>query len=612
MSDRARPTEAGPADGRPAIEAPGEPLLGVTASLTGRHWRVREADDRTALALSQRLGVPDVIGRAMAARGIGAEAGAAYLTPTLRALLPDPSTLSDMDRAVDRIVAAVKRRETIGVLGDYDVDGASSAALLLRVLQALGVPTRLHVPDRLTEGYGPNTPALLGLRADGAGLVICVDCGATAVEPLAGAARAGLDVIVLDHHAVEAVLPPCVALVNPNRVDDDSGLGHLAACGVVFMTLVALLRRLRADGWFVDRPAPDLMALLDLVALGTVCDVVPLTGLNRALVAQGLKVMRGFARPGLAALARIARIDGMPDAYHAGFVLGPRINAAGRVGKADLGARLLATDDGLEAERLAAQLDLHNDDRRALERETLDAAIATVERVSDPGPVLIVGDAGWHPGVIGIVAGRLKDRYHRPACVIAWDGDIGKASGRSIPGVDLGALVMEAKARGLLVAGGGHRLAAGFTVERTSFEALCAFLSDAAQRAIGARVPPPAALALDGVLSVGGATVPLAETVERLAPFGPGNAEPRFAIADARLLRADRVGVDHVRCLVTGPGGNGRLPVIAFRCADEPLGQALLAGIGRSFHLAGAVKANRWNGRTDAQFRLDDAAPADG
>lgn len=611
MSDLAKPIGEGRTGGLPVTDHSGDPLLGVSASLTGRRWRVREADDRVAQAVTQRLGVPDVIGRAMVARGIGVDAAAAYLSPTLRASLPDPSVLADMDRAVDRIAAAIKGRQIVGVFGDYDVDGASSAALLLRVLHGLGVSTRLHVPDRLTEGYGPNAPALQRLKADGAALAICVDCGATAVEPLAAAATAGLDVIVLDHHTVDTALPPCVALVNPNRLDDDSGLGHLAACGVVFLTLVALLRRLRTDGWFVDRPAPDLMALLDLVALGTVCDVVPLTGLNRALVAQGLKVMRGFARPGLAALARIARIDGVPGAYHAGFVLGPRINAAGRVGQADLGARLLVTDDPLEAERLAAQLDVHNDDRRALERQTLDSAVAAVERAGELGPILLVGDADWHPGVIGIVAGRLKDRYHRPACVIAWDGDVGKASGRSIPGVDLGALVMDAKARGLLVAGGGHRMAAGFTVARASVDALQAFLAEAVRRVVGAEVPPPADLTLDGTLSVGGATVALAETVERMAPFGPGNPEPRFAIANARVVRADRVGGDHVRCLVTGTGEGGRLPVIAFRCADEPLGQALLSGIGRSFHLAGAVKVNRWNGRTDAQFKLDDATPAD-
>lgn len=618
MTEPAEPAESAPSASAPAIAATGQRgedvdpiLLGVARSLSGRSWRLRAADERVAQAHSQRHGVPDVVGRAMAGRGVGVAEGRSYLAPTLRALLPDPSTLQDMDRAAARIVAAVQAGETIGVFGDYDVDGATSAAIVLRVLCDLGVPTRLHIPDRIAEGYGPNAPALRRLQADGASLVLCVDCGATATEPLAAAATDGLDVIVLDHHAVGAALPSTVAMVNPNRLDDTSGLGHLAACGVVFMTMVAVLRQLRQSGWFVDRPAPDLMGLLDLVALGTVCDVVPLTGLNRALVTQGLKVMGGMGRPGLAALARMGKIVGAPDTYHLGFILGPRINAAGRVGEADTGTRLLTTDDPTEAERLATQLDVHNDDRREIERVALSEAMALIDAGGEPGAALLVGDPGWHPGVIGIVAGRLKDRYHRPACVVAWDGDVGKGSGRSVPGVDLGGIIMEARAAGLLRAGGGHPMAAGFTVERPRFHAFERFLADRVAAIAGGERPRPAELILDGVLAVSGATVDLAEKINRMAPFGSGNSEPRFVVRSARILKADRVGTDHVRCLTTGQGG-GRLSVIAFRCADEPLGQALLAGVGQAFHLAGTVKINRWNGRTDVQLQLTDAAPEGG
>jgi single-stranded-DNA-specific exonuclease len=584
-------------------------FLGVERSLGGRRWRQRRADDRQGLAIAQRFGIPELVGRLLAARDVTIDSAASFLSPTLRELLPDPSGFRDMDRAVERLLQAITRNEKIAVFGDYDVDGATSAALLHRFFAAIGVAVRLYIPDRLIEGYGPNAPALLRLREEGVAVVITVDCGITAFAALGAAEAAGLAVIVLDHHVAEPQLPPAAAVVNPNRLDETAGHRQLAAVGVTFLLVVALNRALRAAGWYGNgRAEPDLKAWLDLVALGTVCDVVPLTALNRALVGQGLKVMAWRRNIGLAALADVAGLKETPGAYHAGFVLGPRINAGGRVGAADLGVRLLTTADPAEAATLARQLDALNTERRALEQAVLDAAIAHVEGQRTPERALVFASgAGWHPGVIGIVAGRLKERYGRPACVVATADGIGKGSGRSVSGLDLGSAIIAARQAGLLINGGGHAMAAGFTVAAERVADLAAFLNERMASAAGGPVVP--LLEIDGAIAGAAATPELAQTVERLAPFGSGNPEPRFAVTDLRVVRGEVVGDGHVRLLLAGNGGT-RLKAIAFRSADGPLGQALLSGGGAPFHLAGNLRPDNWQDREGAQLIVDDGAPA--
>jgi single-stranded-DNA-specific exonuclease len=419
----------------------------VDRSLTGRRWMLRGADERAGLALAQRLGIPEIVGRVMAARGIDLDAAEQFLEPTLRDALPDPASLAGMDAAADRLAHAIRSGEPIAIFGDYDVDGATSSALLARFLAAAGVPARVYIPDRIIEGYGPTTPAMMRLRAEGISLVITVDCGTTAFEPLEAAAEAGLDLVVVDHHVAEPALPRAVAVVNPNRLDDTSGQGALAAVGVSFLFAIATNRVLRESGWYAEqgRAEPDLMALLDLVALGTVCDVVPLVGLNRAFVSQGLKVMGRRRNPGLVALADVARVDSKLSEYHAGFLLGPRVNAGGRVGEAPLGAQLLMTQDSAEAVAIARQLDAWNTERRDIEAHVLEEAMAQAEVSGSSDPLILVSGEGWHAGVIGIVAGRLKERFNRPAFVIGFDGDTGKGSGRSVEGVDLGSAVIAAR-----------------------------------------------------------------------------------------------------------------------------------------------------------------------
>lgn len=591
----------------------GASCLNVARSLSGKAWFDRIADDRAGWALAQGFGLPEIVGRVLAARGVTAEVCERFLSPTLKALLPDPSRLRDMDRAAARIADAIERNEPVAVFGDYDVDGAVSAALMRRYFRAVGRDLVVYIPDRLREGYGPNAPALRSLAARGVRLVITVDCGTAAFPALEAAADAGLDIVVIDHHVAEARLPPAYAVVNPNRLDEEEGLGTLCAAGVCFLALVAVNRSLRGRGFFVEgRTEPNLMEWLDLVALATVCDVVPLTGLNRAFVAQGLKVMARRGNIGLAALADVAGIKDRPDAYHAGFVLGPRVNAGGRVGDSDLGARLLSTDDPVEAAELARRLDELNGERRTVEQAVLEEAIAQVEG-TDPaatGLVFVVGE-GWHPGVVGIVASRLKERYGRPACVVAVETAetgqrVGKASGRSVKGVDLGAAVIAARQAGLLLAGGGHRMAAGFTVALDRIEELRAFLiARIAERGEAVSGLPP--LEIDGVLSVGAATVDLVATLDRIAPFGTGNPEPRFVIADARVVRADVVGTQHVRCILTGADGR-RLKAIAFRALDTDLGQALLRSGGVPLHVAGTLRTERWNGNESVQLFVEDAA----
>ena len=593
-------------DGDPAF-------LGVERSACGRRWRTRATGDGETAAIVELLGLPEIVARLLAQRGVGLDNAPGFLAPRLRDQLPDPAHLRDMTPAVERLVRAIQGGERVVIFGDYDVDGATSAALLLRFFAAVGGHAAVYVPDRLREGYGPNTPALLRLRAEGAAVVVTVDCGATAHAPLAEAAASGLDVIVVDHHVTEPLLPRALAVINPNRLDDDSPHGALAAVGVAFLLVVALNRALRAAGWYGARPEPDLLQWLDLVALGTVCDVVPLTGLNRALVGQGIKVARAMANPGLRALAAVAAVTSPMDAYHLGFVLGPRVNAGGRVGEADLGARLLSTDNPSLAAELAARLDAYNRERRDIERQTLEAAIAAVEAAPQSPALVFAAAEGWHPGVIGIVAARLRERYERPACVVALDGGIGKGSGRSVPGVALGPAVIAARQAGLLLNGGGHAMAAGFTVAAERLDALHEFLAARLGDGIE-RAPPVPELAIDGALSAAGATGGLIEHLTALAPFGAANPEPRFAFPGLRVVHVEPVGGGgHLRCtladpLGSGPGGPAPLRAIAFRAADSPLGQFLAAARGRAVHVAGHLRRDAWRGGDAVQLVIDDAA----
>lgn len=586
-------------------------FLGVDRSLGGRRWRSRLAaeDERAAMTIAQRLALPEMLGRVLAARGVDADEAEAYLSPTLRDLLPDPSHLLDMDVAVERIVRAINGGETIGVFADYDVDGAASASLLVRFFGAIGRELMVYVPDRIAEGYGPNVPALRQLRDAGASLVITVDCGTTAFDPLEDAADAGLDIVVIDHHVAEPRLPRAVAVVNPNRLDETSTVGQLCAAGVTFLLLIAVNRALREAYWYGEGHAePDLRSWLDLAALATVADVVPLTGLNRALVRQGLAVMARRTNPGLAALADVARLDERPAAWHLGFTLGPRVNAGGRVGSAGLGVRLLTTDDPSEAAAIAVQLDRYNDERRGIEAAVLEVAMAQAEDQAATDPhVLIVAGHGWHPGVIGIVAGRIKEAFDRPACVVSIADAIGKGSGRSIRGVALGPAVIAAHQAGLLVNGGGHAMAAGFTVAEDRLAAFREFLEDHVARQLGGVRPVPE-MGIDGSLSPEGATVELIEMLEGAGPYGAGNPRPRFALPAVTPVRADVVGTDHVRCFLAAPEGGVRLKAIAFRAAGGPVGEALLNARGGALHVAGHLNVDTWQGNRNAQLVIEDVA----
>ncbi len=592
----------------------GEPAyLDVERSATGKRWYARTADDRRVLAIAETNGLPEIVARVLAGRGVEVDEVDGFLNPTLRASLPDPSSLRDMDRACERVVRAINDGERIGVFADYDVDGATSAALLVRFFAAIGRDLAVYVPDRMSEGYGPNIGGLRALQAEGASVVITVDCGTTAREPLAEAAAGGLDIIVLDHHVAEAALPEAVAVVNPNRLDEDNDCRALAAVGVTFLFVVAVNRALRDGHWYGQGHAePHLMGWLDLVALGTICDVAPLTGVNRALVAQGLKIMARRANHGIAALADVAGIDERPNAYHAGFVLGPRVNAGGRVGESGLGVRLLSTGDAAEATEIAARLDRYNVGRREIETAVLERATALAEAqdaASDPArePVILVAEEGWHPGVIGIVAGRLRERFNRPAYVLSIDGAVAKGSGRSIPGAALGEATIAARQAGLLIAGGGHAMAAGMTVSTERIGELKAFLDEHMARQLDYRMPA-VGLAIDGALTPAGASPEIVDMLETAGPFGAGNPRPRFALPRVRPVRADTVGADHVRCFLTGAEGGPRLKGIAFRAAGTPLGEALLAGGGALLHIAGHLKADRWQGRDAVELVIEDAA----
>lgn len=587
------------------------PVLGVARSVTGRRWVWRTGDARLGLAIAQRLDLPELVGQLLSARGVAPEAAAVFLEPTLRALLPDPSVLRDMEAAADRLAQAVRRGETVAVFGDYDVDGACSGALMVRVLRQLGCPVSFYVPDRLREGYGPNPAAIRHLCDRGATLIVCVDCGIAAHEALE-AAQGRADVVVLDHHKAEGPVPAVAAVVNPNRLDCSSGLRHLCAAAVAFLTAVALHRTLRRSGFFAQREEPRLLDLLDLVALATVCDVMPLTGVNRALVAQGLKVMARRGRAGIAALLEVGQVRDAPTAHSLGFVLGPRINAAGRIDEPDLGLRLLLCDDPIEARAMAERLDAVNRRRQEVESEVLGAALAAAEAQFAAGhAVLMVCGEGWHPGVVGIVAGRVKERFNRPSCVAGVAGGVAKGSGRSVAGLDLGAAVIAARQAGLLEAGGGHAMAAGFTFAADRREAVHAFLDE--RLAGAADLPGVADLVVEGTVAVPGATVDLALQVERLAPFGAGNEEPVFAVPRARIVRADRVGREGntIRAFLEGEAG-GRLKAICFRAKDGPLAQLLLGSGGAPLHLCGQLRAERWNDDVTPCLHVVDAAPVRG
>ncbi|MQQ08885.1 single-stranded-DNA-specific exonuclease RecJ [Epibacterium sp. SM1979] len=577
-------------------------FLGVETSLTGRRWVGPALEvERAAEMMAQQTSLPAAVCQVLARRGVPPMEAQGFLQPKLKELLPDPREMKDMEAAAARFLAAVNRRERIAVFADYDVDGGSSSALLLVWLRAMGLDATLYIPDRIDEGYGPNVPAMQQL-AEAHDLIICVDCGTLSHEPIAAAK--GADVIVLDHHLGGETLPECVAVVNPNRQDESGDLGYFCAAGVVFLMLVETGRQMRAAG----QKGPDLMSLLDLVALATVADVAPLIGANRALVRQGLKVMGGRQRPGLVALADVSRMDAAPSTYHLGFLLGPRVNAGGRIGKADLGARLLATQDPHEAAAMAERLDQLNTERRDIESAVRAAALEQAEERGLDAPLVWAAGEGWHPGVVGIVASRLKEATGRPAVVIGLDGDEGKGSGRSVSGIDLGASIQKVAAEGLLLKGGGHKMAAGLTVARDQLEPAMARLAELLDKQ-GAGALGPQDLKLDGMLMPGAAKVDLIEQIELAGPFGAGAPAPRYGFPDVAIKFAKRVGESHLKLSLTD-GMGAKLDAICFGAFDTPMGQRLLEHGGARFHCAGRLEINTWGGRQMPQLRLEDAAPA--
>ncbi|HMG79894.1 MAG TPA: single-stranded-DNA-specific exonuclease RecJ [Xanthobacteraceae bacterium] len=591
-------------------------FLGVENSATDRAWRDRldERGAARALAIAQRHEIPELLARILAGRNVEADAVDAFLDPTIKRSMPDPNVLTAMPEAAARIADAMTRGESIAIFGDYDVDGATSAAVLARFLRFGGVEPIIHIPDRLFEGYGPNVEAVRALAARGATLLVTVDCGTTSIEPLSEAKALGMDVVIIDHHQADEALPPALAIVNPNRRDDLSGLGYLAAVGLVFMTVVAVNRELRARGfWTEARPEPDLLSFLDDAALGTVADVVPLIGLNRAFVAKGLLVLRRREQPGLVSLMDVARLSGPPEAWHLGFLLGPRINAGGRIGRADLGVRLLLETDPIEAAKIAAELDRLNRERQAIEQETLAQAEAEAMAalgIEETGAVVITAAEGWHPGVVGLIAARLKEKFGRPAFAIALEpGGIGTGSGRSIAGVDIGRAVRRAVAEGLLVKGGGHAMAAGVTLRKGALAQFRAFL----EAALGADVATARranGLMIDGAVSAAGANLDLVAMIERAGPFGSGNPEPVIALPAHTVSYAEEVGQAHMRVRLKSADG-AAVNAIAFRAAGQKLGTALLDSRGRQVHAAGSFAIDRWQGEERVQFRLTDIAAAE-
>lgn len=603
-----------PPNAMPA-KTPNRLFLGVEKSVAGRAWRDR-LDDRgsaRAMSIAQRNGVSELLARILAGRGVEPGHVEEFLDPTVKRLMPDPSTLTAMEAGAARMADAVERNEQVAIFGDYDVDGATSSALLALFLRHCGLDPFIHIPDRIFEGYGPNVDAVRALAERGAKLLVTVDCGTTSIEPLAEAKRLGMDVVVIDHHQCDENLPDVAALINPNRLDDLSKLGHLAAVGLVFLSVVAINRELRRRGfWIGARQEPDLLGHLDLVALGTVADVVPLTGLNRAFVTKGLVAMRRRENPGLTALMDAARLDGPPEPFHLGFMLGPRINAGGRIGRADLGTRLLMESDPVEAGRIAAELDRLNRERQAMEVEMLAQAEAEAQAalgIEEHGAVVVTAAAGWHPGIVGLIAARLKERFGRPAFAIALGVDgIGTGSGRSIAGVDLGRAVREAVHSGLLMKGGGHAMAAGVTLRKDALAPFRAYLEDSIADAVeNARRED--SLLIDGAVTAAGVNPELVGNLMQAGPFGSGNPEPIFAVPNHTIAYADPVGQNHVRVRLRS-GDGAMLNAISFRSADKPIGKALLANRGQQIHAAGCLAIDRWQGAERVQLRLLDVATA--
>ncbi|WDI31141.1 single-stranded-DNA-specific exonuclease RecJ [Hyphococcus flavus] len=583
------------------------PPMGVAAS--GRFWRLREADPRATLTIAQTAEIEPVLARILAARGVSAENTARYLSPSLREDMPDPLVMKDMDRAVERLTSAVLSGETIGVFGDYDVDGTTASAILKSYFDWIGVASLIYLPDRITEGYGPSAEAFKSLHQQGAGVIVTVDCGASAHEPIEEATRDGVDIVVFDHHLMSSAPPAgATAVVNPNRTDDLSGLENLSAAGVAFMGMVALNRSLRDKGFFQNKPEPNLTRLLDLTALGLVCDVMPINGLTRTLVAQGLKIFGGEGNPGLKALGERAGVKGPPSTYHFGFLLGPRINAAGRIGHARLAFELMTTEDVTRRRELAERLHILNAERQEIEATVQEAALRDIEgnqRHADD--VIVTAGEGWHPGVIGIVAGRLKETYDRPVIVIGLDGDEGKGSGRSITGVDLGAAISAARNDGLLLAGGGHAMAAGLTIARNKLGALRDRLSKTLRADIQ-RARENRTLEIDAVVGASAVTKSFAELIARAGPYGQGNPEPAFALLNMRGTHLKTVGKGHLSLTLKSDTGES-VRAIAFRAGGEPIEEVLRSG--RRFHVAGKIRADDWRGGDAGQLQISDAAFAE-
>ena len=583
-------------------------FLGVERSLSGRAWRERAADPLVVRDIQQRHGLIEPLARALAARGVSLEQAEHYLRPTLKSLFPDPSSFTDMDRAAEILIDALERGRPTMVFADYDVDGATSAAQLVRWFRYMGVELPIYIPDRLTEGYGPSPAAFRKIRDSGAELVVTLDCGAAAYDAIASAGEIGLEVVVIDHHLMREDPPAAAAVVNPNRPGCQSGQGVLAAAGVTFVLLTALNREARRRGLFTEaRPQPDPRQWLDLVALGEICDVTQLVGFNRALTALGLRTMGAWANPGLKALFEVGKGSGPPSVFHAGFILGPRINAGGRIGRSDLGARLLSTDDPLEARALAEELDGLNTERKAVEAAVVEEAAAMLERgnFNPDAPVIVVAGEDWHPGVIGIVAGRLRERYRKPVVVIGVDraANVGKGSGRSQPGVNLGRAIQAAFEAGLLMAGGGHAMAAGLSIRPEMIPELRTFLEEhlaGEMEAAGSE-----AVEIDVLLQPRAANRALHDDFQRLAPFGPGNPEPMFALTQVRPERVSALKGGHVRLDLVGPTGD-RIKAVSWRSAETPLGQRLLAG-GGALDVAGKLKPDDYMGRNGVQLEIEDA-----
>lgn len=587
------------------ISRTSEAALGVARSLTGRRWRLLQSDEDMVRSLSQFTNISLTLSRLLVARGVTVVTAQAYLRPTLKHLLPEPLTLKDMNRAVARVRTAIETGEKIAVFGDYDVDGSASAAILHGFLSSVASPPRIYIPDRQTEGYGPTAAALSKLKVEGASLVITVDCGAGAVQALTAARDSGLDVVVLDHHAVE-LAPAAVAHVNPNQPGDTSNLGHVCAAGVTFLFLVALNRTLRDSGWYASKKitAPDLLGYVDLVGLATVCDVVPMVGINRAFVRTGLSRIAMLDRPGFAALAEAADIAPPFTPYHLGFAFGPRINAGGRVGRSGLGVDLLITDDSERAREYATSLDTHNRERQAIEKAILDEAV-TMSKSQANAPFIFVANESWHPGVVGIVASRLKDRFGKPSFVAGFEREVGRGSARSVAGFDIGAAVRAARELKLLDSGGGHAMAAGFTLRPAQVGPFQEFLVERIARSDASLAPRD--VTIDVVVSPAGANAALVDEFAQAGPFGPGNSEPIVVVPDARVRFVDVVGKSHLRLRLEGGDGTV-LDAITFRAVGTQLGEGLLSARGRSIHAVGRLRADLWNGRRRVQLEIDDAA----